>query len=157
MKKTIFITYFSFVTLTLISVVFSVFYIHILHYKVYEQYVPEITVDFDFNPTAEFTYCDVKVGEKHYNIKVNTIKKYDALSGKTVHKIKLRYASEYVSWYGMALYRIYYFNLCYASYFYFFAFLTYFPMLLYYKKNIATAYWIIVAFEIVVSCVISYL
>ena len=158
MKKTLFIAYFSFVTLALVSVAFSVFYIHILHYNLYEKYIPKVTFDNCFDSqTGKSTSYNITVGEKHYNIKADEVTKYDLLSGKLINKVTQRYAAECVPWYGMAAYRIYDFNKCYKSDFLLLAFLLYFPMLLYYKKNIAIKYWIIVALEILVSILLMYI
>jgi len=123
MKNTIFITYFSFVSLIFVFSAFSFLYFRYLHNDLYLKYIPE-----------EATY-------PQYSIATGELTNADELIFWDV--------SDYVPWYGMASYKIYRFFK--SSVFDLFALLLYFPVLIYHRKNILIGYWIILAFEVSMS------
>jgi len=123
MKKTIFITYFVFVTLLFVTFTFSFVFDKQLYYSWYRQYLPE-----------EIMYpCDDHTGEVVFKGDI----------------IEWSYSDYNVPWYGITSYEIYCFIKNNGTSLYIFVFLLYLPILLYYKKNIAIVYWIVLAFEVV--------
>jgi hypothetical protein len=121
MKKTIFITYFSFVTLTFACATLSYFYYYTqLQNNVYWNYFPE-----NWQPP---TY-DIKTGE--------------LASGNDT--------DFYIPWYGIASDEISFFMKCNGFLFFLFVLLLYFPILFFHRKNIKITYWIILTFELTVT------
>ena len=110
MRKILFITYFSFVAILFLSYSYSIIYDKKLHDIIYEKYLPEIRI----NP--------------QYSLKTGEITNKDAV---TVWN-----DSDFVPWYGIASYEIYYFTKCNGLFLNLFALLLYFPVLLFNKKNI---------------------
>ena len=121
-KKRIFIIYFSFVSGLLILAFFSFFYEKKLHDEIYVKYLPEVII---------YPQYELKTGE---------------ITNKD--EVTLWNISDFVPWYGIASYKICDFFQFFGLFLVSFAILLYLPVLLYNRKNVKIAYWIILAFEI---------
>jgi hypothetical protein len=128
MKKPIFIIYFSFVTMLLISFSFSVLYYKKLNYSIYDKYLPK-----------ERIY-------PQYSLATQEVTNQDEV---TVWK-----DSDFVPWYGIASYKIAHFIKWLSGVFFILTVLFYISVLsynlLFNWKSKAILYWVIVTLELTI-------